>query len=197
MEDIGNLLFVKSDYKNSMVNIKNQLEELSDFLYSSSNKIKSYYIVVSKQIDTPSLNIILKRLNMYAIVFYKLAEMLKDVAYKMVRCNRNVVLSMNENETLSSSELEEIQKNMENANAYYQRLCSMKPDHENNIIELMKNKTFALEKYIYLKMKYKKYKELLISTFGTDHNGLFDLDSVDSLINKLNSEINYQGTLFE
>ena len=104
---------------------------------------------------------------------------------------------MNENETLSSSELEEIQKNMENANAYYQRLCSMKPNHENNIIELMKNKTFALEKYIYLKMKYKKYKELLISTFGTDHNGLFDLDSVDSLINKLNSEINYQGTLFE
>ena len=75
MEDIGNLLFVKSDYKNSMVNIKNQLEELSDFLYSSSNKIKSYYNVVSKQIDTPSLNIILKRLNMYAIVFYKLAEM--------------------------------------------------------------------------------------------------------------------------
>ena len=183
-----NTTFYKSDFNNKKLG--SYLDEISSYLINSANKIDAYCENANVVLEGPAFEIIKTRLKMYGTLYRSFGESLSNIESSIVTCNNKVSNAMGSNDSLFGKKLNELEKKV---NAAYSYLCSFKESAD----DFDKNKFIvAKSNYSSAKREYDSYKRLLESTMSADKKGLSLTDDVNSIMNKINSEINYQGSMF-
>ena len=192
---MANTVFYKNDYLDANSKVANHFDEVSNFLMNASNQIKAYYEGANGQLDSKAFTIIKNRLNMYSLLFSSFATSLKSYSQNIVKANNNVISSMGSYDELDSDTLEQLERSMNYALAYYQSLQSSESGKTNPGFSRVLSG--AETNYYSKKREFEKYEALFDATMSADRTGLSSTDDLAVLISKMNSEIYNQGSIFE
>jgi len=179
--------YYSADYTNTK--IISHLDDLSDFLLNSSNRIQSYTEKAKTQLEGKALNIILNRLNMYSTLFKYLSEKATSLSAEINSSNKAVSGAMEGKSVVSSDELRKLEIEMNNA---LSRLNSLDPSAK----DYEAYKMMYASQYYAAKARYDNYKVILEATTAADSKGVSGLEAANTNISKIIGEIGYQSNIF-